>query len=367
MTTVKDKDPTPVGAADAPQSGRREVRLETVYSEAKAAPEKAILPAQSSVKKKTSSSNDIPFDSSAPELVTTWSSHARVIMCVNSYPNGITVSLHAGEGSQPQVAGESDVEGGKKYQPSQFHLRFRDTRDYQLPAGKYFLYKKNPLEALEKHLSLLHQRNLLQETVLYFGTITDPFLSFHKKFDLTTGCLEVFSHYRPARIVLQTRSPMIIAALPMLKLFGDKATAAIHVESHLEKSIARYTPGKPKLSERLVAAQGLRRQGVMVNLLVSPVLPYGDLYRNAWDFAELLERHGDYITFGCLATGSEATEKQLKNLPIAQKLAADEQFQWLRPHAFKYVYHALKVIAPEKLQLPVKAPVKPSQLTLFAA
>ena len=47
MTTVKDKDPTPVGAVDGLQSGRREVRLETVYSEAKAAPEKAILPAQS--------------------------------------------------------------------------------------------------------------------------------------------------------------------------------------------------------------------------------------------------------------------------------------------------------------------------------
>ena len=60
-------------------------------------------------------------------------------------------------------------------------------------------------------------------------------------------------------------------------------------------------------------------------------------------------------------------EKQLKALPVAQKLEADKQFFWLRPHCYQYVYQAVRNLAPEKLVLPVKRPAPPSQLKLFAA
>ncbi len=303
------------------------------------------------------------FDGNCPELTTTWCSYAESIMCLNSYGNGITVSLHPGDYGEKAAGGQS----ARKYLPNQFHLRFKDTRDYQLADGKYFLYRKDVRAELEHHLSNLNQRGLLNSAVVYFGTVSDPFAMFHKKFDVTTACLEALGQYRPGKLVLQTRSPMVIAALPTFKYLGEQAVAVIPVETHLERSVARYTPGLPRISERLVAAQGLRRQGVAVNIAVSPILPYGDSYRDAWDFAELLNRHADYITFGCLADGSEANEKQLKNLAIAQRMSGDQQFRWLRPHAYRHVYQALMAIAPEKLLLPVKAPIKPSQLALFAA
>ncbi len=309
---------------------------------------------------------DAAFESNAPQLVTAWSSYAQVICCVNSYRNGITVSLHTGPFAEPG-GGQKSEQPQKKYSPQQFHLRLKDTRDYQVPEGRYFLYRKDIRASLEHHLSLLNQKGLLGATVVYFGTTTDPFLAFHKKFDVTTACLEMLSQYKPGKLIIQTRSPMVIAALPTLKYLGQQAVAAIPIETHLERTISRYTPGMPKISERLVAAQGLRRQGIAVNITVSPVLPYGDSYRDAWDFGELLNRHGDYITFGCLADGSEASEKQLKNLIIAQRLAGDQQFRWLRPYAYRHLYEALMTIAPQKLLLPVSAPVRPSQLKLFAA
>lgn len=382
-----DRTERPLGQAEAADEYGRNVyqqlRDKSVYSglAAKSRPAtQARIPAidKASV---NDDASETPFDGNAPELTTTWSSYAQVICCINSYRNGITVSLHQGsyrEGAvsskeslpQEQESGtdaEKAMDIQRKYLPHQFHLRVRDTRDYQLPEGKYFLYRKDLRAALEHHLSQLNQRGLLASTVVYFGTTTDPFVAFHKKFDVTTACLELLGQYKPGRLVVQTRSPMIIAALPTLKYLGEQAVAAIPIETHLERSVARYTPGMPRIAERLVAAQGLRRQGVAVNITVSPVLPYGDSYRDAWDFAELLNRHADYITFGCLADGSEANEKQLKNLPIAQKLAADQNFRWLRPHAYKHLYQALLVTAPEKLLLPVTAPVKPSQLKLFAA
>jgi len=315
-----------------------------------------------------------PFDPQAAELQTTWSSFAPVILCLNTYPNGITLSVHQNsaldippvekKGEEPANCGQGVV----GFAPQQFHLRFRDTRDYQLPTGKYFLHRENFLTALEGHLSQLRKSGLLSDTVLYFGTTTDPFLSLHKKFDVTMGVMELFERYVPGRTVFQTRSPMIISVLPALKALGDKAVVVMPVESISERAISRYTPGKPKIGERLVAAEGLRRQGVKVNLSVSPILPYGDPKRDAWDFAEVLERHADYITFGALASGQESDEKQLKSFPVAQKLESDEQYYFLRPHCFQYVYQAVKALSPEKLQLPVKrSAAVAAQLKLFAA
>lgn len=327
--------------------------------------------------------NSAGFDPNTPELTTTWSTNASVICCVNSYPNGITVSLHSSKRNQhaePELAdadesrladGDEDVQRlerpARKFSPNQFHLRFRDTRDYQLPEGKFLVYRDNALRSLEKHLVVLHQKGLLATTVLYFGTTADPFLAYHKKFDVTSGCLELFEKYRPGTLVVQTRSPMIVSALPALRRMRESSVVVLPVETHLEKVVAHYTPGQPRIAERLVAAEGLRRQGVRVNLAVSPVLPYGDFYRDAWDFAEILERHADFITFGCLASGTESDERQLKSLPIARRLTADKEFRWLRPHAYRYVYHAMSVLAPQKLILPVSQQKSSGQLSLFAA
>lgn len=295
-----------------------------------------------------------------------WSTFAKTICCINVYPNGVTISLHEGLRDE-----DFDNKGcvNSKYLLNQFHLRFRDTRDYQIPDGKYYLYRKQALEAVEKHLSLLNQRGMLNSTVIYFGSASDPFLAFHKKFDLTTGCLNLFEQYKPQKLLIQTRSPMVIAALPVLKLLGERSVVVIPIETHLERSVVRYMPGKPRIAERLVATQGLRRQGVVVDLCVSPILPYGDPKRDAWDFAELLTRHSDYISLGCLSDGSESSERHLKNIPIAQKLASDEQFLFLRPKAYSYLLNALLSIAPEKLELPIKRRTftKVGQLELFAA
>lgn len=320
----------------------------------------------------TESSKD-QFKANDKALRVGWSSYAKNILCVNAYPNGITLSVHSNEidsklleGLSGEVLTDAILRNGK-FAPGQFNLRFRDTRDYQLAAGKYYLYKENYLQALEHHLSQLHHSGLLSQAVIFFGVTSDPFMSLHKKFDVTMACLELFENYTPGLLVIQTRSPMVVSALPLLKMLGDKVIVSIPVESRLESAIVRYTPGQPKISERLVAADGLKKQGVRVNLVAAPILPYGDFYRDAWEFAELLDRHSDYISIGCLASGHSAEESQLKTLPVAQKLVADNNLRLLRPHSYQNLYYALRIIAPKKLELPVEAPQKPSQLSLFAA
>ena len=306
---------------------------------------------------------EIHFDPKAEENFMSWHKYAPHILCVNAYPNGISVSLH----EQDIEKVDTEDEAKSCFLPWQFHLRLKDTKDFRLPIGKYFLYRDSIKSALKKHLSALYKAGKLSNTLVYFGTTSDPFLSFQKKFEVTMACMELFEQFKPGKIVVQTRSPMVISALPMLKHLEDRSVVVIPVETMLEESVRRYSPGQPRISERFVAANGLRRQGIMVNLLVSPTLPYGDFYRDAWNFAELLDNHGDYVTFGSLAYGTASEERQLRQLALAKKLATDKKYHWLRPYSYRNVFRALSKIAPEKLMLPVDSPKTTSQLDLFAA
>lgn len=321
--------------------------------------------------------HQLTFDPKAKELLTAWHSGAKRVLAINPFPNGITLSIHNLSEATGELSDESkgvaqdsqEVAEGvrKRIDSRQFHLRLKETRDYLVPSGRYFLFREGYGDALEKKLARLQREGLLDDCVCYLGVTADPFLAFHKRFDVTMKCLELLEKFQPARLIIQTRSPMVISALPILRTFGSRAAVALVVETHLEQPIVRYTPGQPAIRDRWLAADGLRSQGVTVNVQVSPILPYGEFYRDAWQFAEQLNQHADFVTFGCLATGAHQDELALKGLPIAQKLAADRNFRWLRPHAYRYLYYSMQSIAPEKLLLPVRLEPKSSQLSLFAA
>lgn len=324
--------------------------------------------------------SNVVFNPRCEEITNTWSTGAKEILVINAFQNGITASLHRNwledynpacslesRSAKAQSPAESSLSQSSGYRSDHFHLRLRETRDFQLAPGKYFVYKENFADALEDLLSLLNRQGKLDSTVCYFGCAADPFFSFHKKFNVTMCCLDLLEKYRPMRVVVQTRSPMVIAGLPMLKSLGDRAVVVIPIETHLERIIYRYTPSQPKIAERLLAIEGLRAQGITVNISVSPILPYGDYYRNAWEFADLLNTHADYITFGCLSDGSESAERELKNLELGKKLAEDKQYRWLRPYSYRVLFATLKHIAPDKLRLPVSLITSPSQLEMFVA
>ncbi len=322
-------------------------------------------------KKKPIRLTEITFDPQSPELTTSWFSARKHIICLNAYPNGVTLSIHKNPAFAAQTKdGSNSKESQSAPKPllaTQFHLRSKDTREYLLPQGRYHLIKERMADTLELHLKQLKDQNILQDAVLYFGVTTDAFFALPKKFEVTMKCLELLEKYQPGMLIVASRSPLVLSALPILKYFGDRAAAVITLESPYDAVLQKFTPGQSTVMERLVAADGLRAQGITVNLQVSPILPYGDFYRDAWPFAELLAAHADFITLGCLATGSVQDEQALRMNPLAIRLSTDKQYRWLRPHAYKYLFHALQSVAPEKLLLPVRSEAIKSQLSLFAA
>jgi len=278
---------------------------------------------------------------------------SSITYTVDSFANGVAFGQHKLEAGQD---------------PRDFYgLRIRDDSELVRLRSRYVLHRNNPLEELERHLGRLSSQGMLRSAVIYLGTTSDPFTPFAGKFDASMRFLDLFQRYTPGLLVVQTRSPLVVIAMPVFRRLGRHAAVTIGLETCLEESVRRYSPGLPRVEERLKAATALRRFGVEVTLQVSPILPYGDWRGDAPKFAEVLAEHGDYVYVRSITDGSERIERQIRSTTMAKRLAEDRKFHWLRPDTAVPVISELERIAPEKLKVPIRQHLLERQLKMFAA
>lgn len=278
---------------------------------------------------------------------------SEVTYTVDSFANGIAFGSHKLEaGSNPR-----DV----------YALSIHEEGHPVKLRSRYLLNRHSPLYELEHHLMRLARQGVLRDSKVYFGVSTDPFLPFEGKFDASMKFLEIFKKYTPGHLAIQTRSPLVVIALPVLKKLGKNASVTIGIETPKEEMVRDLTPALPRVAERLKAASALRRFGIEVTIQVGPVLPYGDWKNDAGAFAELLCEHGDYIYVKPLTDGTEIVERRIRNSPLAKRLAKDRLFQWLRQDAATPLITAIEKIAPDKLGIPRRSQLLTRQLEIFAA
>lgn len=246
-------------------------------------------------------------------------------------------------------------------------LKLNDDSELARLRSRYLLKRENPFHELELQLMKLSQQGILGRSVIFLGTTTDPFYPFEGKFDASMKFLQLFERYTPGRLVIQTRSPLLVIGLPVLKRLGKRASVTMGVETPIEEVVKRYTPSLPKVSERLQAAQALRKFGIPVTLQVAPLLPYGEWKTDAVKFAELLIQHGDYIYVSPLTAGGDGNVRRVRTTPVAKMLASERRFHWLRPDAANPLISAIEILAPHKLVLPELAPEAAKQMSIFAA
>lgn len=248
-----------------------------------------------------------------------------------------------------------------------YALHLRDDLEVIQLRSRYSLSPDNPLHQLEKHLMRLSGQGILERSIIHLGVTTDPFHPFEGKFDGSMKFLELFKKYTPGLLVVQTRSPLIVVAMPVLRRLGNKCIVTLGIETPSEEAAARYTPGLPRVAERLKTARALRNFGIKVNIQVAPVLPYGDWKADAGSFGAMLAEHADGIHIKPLTDGSERVERKIRATALAQKLAQDRKFHWLRPDSARPLYDAIERIAPEKLVGLDLSRFSEKQLGMFAA
>jgi len=269
------------------------------------------------------------------------------ILVVDSYARGISIGRADSEERSFQLLIDGD--GGAS------------------PGGlrsRYVMQSGEPLGDLERHLARLSSRGELRRTTVVFGVTTDPFHPFDEKFATSMKFLELFERYAPGKLVVQTRSPLIVIGLPVLKQIRHNTFVQIGLETPMEEVRRRYTPDLPTVSERWKTIRALKRFGFKVGVQVGPMLPYGDWRKDAAAFAEDIVAEADFVSVQSVA---DAARGARPSGAIARKLAADRQFFWLRADTRKPLCEAIERLAPGKLSHPASIELPDAQLALFRA
>lgn len=270
---------------------------------------------------------------------------AHPILVVDSYARGISIGRIDPHGSGLEL--EMD---GERSTPMSLRSR-------------YVMKQGEPLVDLERHLQRLSVRGELRRATVVFGVTTDPFHPFDEKFATSMKFLELFERYAPGRLIIQTRSPLVVIGLPMLKKIKDSTFVTVGIETPLEEVSRRYTPDLPTVAERWKTVRALRRFGLRVGVQVAPILPYGDWRKDARAFAQQLCVESDFVTVKSVIQASGVLRPQT---PVARKLATDRQFFWLRQDSQIPLLDAIAALDERKLFHPAGLqPVDP-QLKLFA-
>jgi hypothetical protein len=269
------------------------------------------------------------------------------ILVVDSYARGISIGRvgDASAGFDLQVDGDR-VEGAG------------------LLRSRYVMQSGEPLGDLERHLIRLSARGELRRTTVVFGVTTDPFHPFDEKFATSMKFLEMFERYSPGKLIIQTRSPLVVIGLPILKKVRNTTFVSVGIETPSDEIRQRYTPQLPSVSERWKTVRALKRFGLRVGIQVAPLLPYGDWRADANAFAEDLVAEAEWVSVSSIA---QAAGSARPSGVLARKLAADRQFFWLRADSHRPLTDALCTIAPEKVYHPAALELPDPQMMLFGS
>lgn len=197
-----------------------------------------------------------------------------------------------------------------------------------------------------------------------FGSQRDPFSPFESSFDLSLRILELLASYAPEHLTLQTRSPLVTLALPVLYGIRDKTTISLGLETFVHDISSRYTPGVASPQERISTAKALKEAAFHVHLQIAPLLPYGDQEFEAAHFASIIQQIAHSWTTTSLSYFLGRTLPRKTNLiyqTLAMRLAKDGQNKWLKAGSDDALSEALLDLAtPQK-------PLHPTLVTPLTA
>lgn len=267
------------------------------------------------------------------------------VLLVDSYSGGISIGRAV---SLDAHHFDLSLDGGRR---SRVPLRSR-----------YLATNGAPLADLARHLERLSARGELRRATVVFGVCSDPFHPFDEKFAVSLKFMEMFERYAPGRLVIQTRSPLVLLALPVLKKLREVTYVSIGIETTRDAVRRRFTPTLPAIEERFKTVRALRSFHVKVGVQVAPLLPYGDWRADAADFAEKLAAVADFITVRSVVQAEGAARP---TSALAQLLAQGREFFWLRHDAHVPLLTALEEVAPDRLFHPAGLPYEDPQMELF--
>lgn len=148
--------------------------------------------------------------------------------------------------------------------------------------GYWVNVKENALDLLKK----FRKKDLKNKTI-YISSVTDPYQPIEKELELTRNLLEELLKYHQPKIVIQTRSPLVMRDIDLLKQF-EFAQVNMTITTDSEKVRKVFEPYCPSNKVRLEAIQKIHEADIKTCITLTPLLPVED----ADEFAQNLLNTG---------------------------------------------------------------------------
>lgn len=133
--------------------------------------------------------------------------------------------------------------------------------------GQFTTFKANAPELLD--------RCSLREAVIYCSPLVDPYQPVEREYELMPGLLSALLKHPPRVFTIQTRAPLIIRDLELLKQLSrlTRLRVSMSITTDQETIRKRYEPHCESNEARLETIASLREHGIEVYATLAPLLP----------------------------------------------------------------------------------------------
>ena len=145
--------------------------------------------------------------------------------------------------------------------------------DRQSTWGDWVRVKRNAAAKLSR------MRRSLMGKMIYMSSATDPYQPIEQRLQLTHSLLPVLAK-KGARLVIQTRSPLVTRDIDLLRDF-EQVCVNFSITTDSEEVRRAFEPRNPPIPKRLHAAAQLAEAGIPVAITMTPLLPLSDPQRFA--------------------------------------------------------------------------------------
>ena len=122
------------------------------------------------------------------------------------------------------------------------------------------------------------QRHRLHDQSVFLASATDPYQPLEREFRLTRRCLEVLLDCPTTRVILHTRSPLVVQDLGLLQRFGSRLSVGISFPTDDDTVRQVVEPRAPPIPSRWAAVERLSSAGIRVGISVAPLVAMSDAH-----------------------------------------------------------------------------------------
>ncbi len=205
------------------------------------------------------------------------------------------------------------------------------------PWGNWVVAKTNLPELLERELRKLESAGKLRDATIFMSSATDPYQGYERTLRLTRRALELFVRFRPRRILLQTRSPLIERDRELLGELGANLVVSLTIETDDETVRRALTPTSAAIARRFTTVRRLRAAGIFTQIAIAPMMP-----NHAERFAALVAEAANRVIVDTYFAGDGAHGRRSRALGMGELYRRLGYEGWFAPGAESALLAALR-------------------------